>query len=259
MDELQLSIAPGELYAQLGRAEAPVVVDARREAASANGRLLVAAAPRSADTVQRWRGELPIDRQVVVYGVNGDKIAGHVAVELRAVGIRAQFLEGGIEGWIGAGLPTRRAIAGFSSQWITRERPKIDRIACPWLIRRFIDPGATFIYVPSARVRDSARDLNAIPFDIEGVEFGHEGDCCSFDAFLRIFDIRDQPLDRLALIVRGADTSRHDLTPQCSGLLAISQGLSAIFSNDHQMLECGMIVYNALYAWCRSQQHENHS
>jgi hypothetical protein len=105
-------------------------------------------------------------------------------------------------------------------------------------------------------VRDSARDLNAIPFDIEGVEFGHEGDRCSFDAFLRIFDIRDQPLDRLALIVRGADTSRHDLAPQCGGLLAISQGLSAIFSNDHQMLEHGMIVYDALYAWCRSWQHE---
>ena len=200
MDALQPSIAPGELYAQLGRAAAPIVVDARPEAASANGRLLVAAVPRSADTVQRWRGELP-----VVYGVSGDKIAGQVAVELRAVGIRAQFLEG-IEGWIGAGLPTRRAIAGFSSQWITRERPKIDCIACPWLTRRLIDPGATFIYVPSARARDSARDLNAIPFDIEGVEFGHEGDRCAFDTFLRIFDIRDQPLDRLALIVRGADT-----------------------------------------------------
>jgi len=239
MDDLQPSIAPDELYAQLGRAAASIV-----------GRLLVAAVPRSVDTLQRWLGELPVDRQVVVYGVSGDKIARQVAVELRAVGIRAQFLEGGIEGWVRAG----RAIAGFCR--ITRGRPKIDRIAGPWLIRRFIDPGATFIYVPSARVRDSARDLNAMPFDIEGVEFGHEGDRCSFDTFLRIFDIRDQPLDRLALIVRGADTSRHDLTPQCSGLLAISQGLSAIFSNDHQMLECGMIVYDALYAWCRSWQHE---
>jgi 3-mercaptopyruvate sulfurtransferase SseA len=133
---LQPSIAPDELYAQLRRAAAPIV-----------GGLLVAAVPRSVDTLQRWLGELPVDRQVVVYGVNGDKIARQVAVELRAVGIRAQFLEGGIEGWVRAGLPTHRAIAGFSR--ITRERPKIDRIAGPWLIRRFIGPGATF--VPSAR------------------------------------------------------------------------------------------------------------
>ena len=242
MDDLQPSIAPDELYAQLGRAAASIV-----------GRLLVAAVPRSVDTLQRWLGELPVDRQVVVYGVSGDKIARQVAVELRAVGIRTQFLEGGIEGWIAAGLPTRRAIAGLSSQWITRERPKIDRIACPWLIRRFIDPQAEFIYVPTKDVLDVAKATGGTPYDIEGVEFAHEGDCCSFDAFLRIFDIRDQPLDRIALIVRGADTSRHDLTPQCRGLLAISQGLSAIFSNDHQMLEYGMIVYDALYAWCRSQ------
>ena len=134
MDDLQPSIAPDELYAQLGRAAASIV-----------GRLLVAAVPRSVDTLQRWLGELPVDRQVVVYGVSGDKIARQVAVELRAVGIRTQFLEGGIEGWVRAG----RAIAGFCRT--TRERPKIDRIAGPWLIRRFIDPGATFICVPSAR------------------------------------------------------------------------------------------------------------
>jgi hypothetical protein len=135
---------------------------------------------------------------------------------------------------------------------VTRERPKVDRIACPWLIRRFVDPEATFLYVPSAQVRDIAQRHGAIPYDIDGAEFGHVGERCSFDAFIRIFAIADAALDRLALIVRGADTGRPDLTPQSPGLLALSQGLSATIPDDHAMLAAGMPVYDALYAWCRA-------
>jgi len=138
------------------------------------------------------------------------------------------------------------------TKWVTREHPKIDRIACPWLIRRFIDPRAEFIYVPTSRVLAVASEVGGTPYDIEGVEFSHEGDRCSFDTFLRIYDIKLAALDHLAMIVRGADTSRHDLAPQCAGLFSISLGLSANFPNDHEMLEQGMLIYDALYTWCRS-------
>ena len=145
------------------------------------------------------------------------------------------------------------------STWVTRERPKIDRIACPWLIRRFIDPRAEFFYVPAAKVVAFAKDITGTPYDIEGVEFAHEGERCSFDTLLRIFGIQDRALDQLATIVRGADTSRHDLAPQCGGLFAISLGLSANFPNDHEMLAHGLVMYDALYVWCRSLQHETHN
>ena len=142
---------------------------------------------------------------------------------------------------------------------MTREHPKIDRIACPWLISRFIDPQAQFIFVPTSEVTAFARKTGAIPYDIEGVEFAHEGERCSFDTLLRLFGIDDPALDRLATIVRGADTSRHDLAPQCGGLFAISLGLSANFPNDHEMLAHGMVMYDALYTWCRSLQAETHN
>ena len=144
-------------------------------------------------------------------------------------------------------------------KWVTRARPKTDRIACPWLIRRFIDPYAVFVYVPPPDVLYMATALGAVPYDIEGVEFAHEGERCSFDTILRIFGIADPALDRLAAIVRGADTSRHDLAPQCGGLFAISLGLSANFPNDHEMLAHGMVMYDALYTWCRSLQSETHN
>jgi hypothetical protein len=127
-----------------------------------------------------------------------------------------------------------------------------------WLIRRFIDPDAEFIYVPADRVLDEAKALSAIPYDIPDVEFTHEGERCSFDTFLRLYGIADPPLERLAMIVRGADTSRHDLTPQCGGLFAISLGLSANFPDDHEMLDHGIVIYDALYTWCRSLQAETH-
>lgn len=137
-------------------------------------------------------------------------------------------------------------------KWITRARPKIDRIACPWLVARFIDQEPEFLYVPADRVMAEAAETGAIPYDVPGVELGHVGELCSFDAFLARYGLSDPALQRLAVIVRGADTGRPELTPQSAGLLAISQGLSANFANDHEMLKHGMVVYDALHAWCRS-------
>ncbi|AMR77964.1 MAG: chromate resistance protein [Burkholderiaceae bacterium] len=144
-------------------------------------------------------------------------------------------------------------------KWITRERPKIDRIACPWLIARFIDETPDFLYVPAADVVRIANESGAIPYDIPGVELTHVGELCSFDAFLDRYKLGGDPaLQQLAGIVRGADTSRLDLTPQSSGLYAISLGLSHVFTDDHEMLERGMVMYDALYAWCQSCQAETH-
>ena len=144
-------------------------------------------------------------------------------------------------------------------KWVTRERPKIDRIACPWLIDRFIDDDPEFLYVPSDRVLKVAEETGAVPYDVPGVKFTHVGDHCSFDAFLAEYELNDPALQRLAVIVRGADTSRHDLTPQSAGLFAISLGLGAVFPDDHEMLRHGMVLYDSLYAWCRSLQGETHN
>ncbi len=144
-------------------------------------------------------------------------------------------------------------------KWITRERPKIDRIACPWLIARFIDNTAEFLYVPSSKVLATAKETGATPYDIPGVEMGHDGELCSFDAFIKKYKLTDLALQQLATIVRGADTDRLDLAPQAAGLLAISLGLSRNFSNDHEMLQQGMIIYDALYSWCKELQAETHN
>ncbi|MBI3563516.1 MAG: chromate resistance protein [Gammaproteobacteria bacterium] len=143
-------------------------------------------------------------------------------------------------------------------KWITRERPKIDRIACPWLIARFIDTTPEFLYVPSDQVLTTAKQTGATPYDIPGVEMSHVGELCSFDAFLKKYHLVDPALQQLAEIVRGADTSRLDLTPQSAGLYAISLGLSHNFRDDLAMLAQGMVIYDALYAWCQRCQHESH-
>jgi hypothetical protein len=143
-------------------------------------------------------------------------------------------------------------------QWITRERPKIDRIACPWLIARFIDATPEFHFVPADQVFAVARTTGAVPYDIPGAELSHQGEFCSFDAFLKRYRLADPALQQLAAIVRGADTSRLDLTPQSTGLYAISLGLSRLFENDHDMLQHGLVVYDALYAWCKHGQGEAH-
>ena len=137
-------------------------------------------------------------------------------------------------------------------KWITRERPKIDRIACPWLIARFIDNSPEFLYVPADQVLRIAEETGAVPYDVPDVEMTHVGELCSFDAFLKKYELKDAALQRLAVIVRGADTSRLNLTPQSAGLYAISLGLSHNFSNDHEMLKHGLVMYDALYAWCQS-------
>lgn len=135
-------------------------------------------------------------------------------------------------------------------KWITRERPKIDRIACPWLVARFVDESPEFLYVPGSEVMKVAAETNAIPYDVPNVELGHHGDRCSFDAFIEKYRLEDAALNKLALIVRGADCGAPQLAKEAAGLLAISKGLSLNFADDHEMLRHGMVIYDALYAWC---------
>jgi len=143
-------------------------------------------------------------------------------------------------------------------KWITRERPKIDRIACPWLIARFIDEQPEFLFVPAGDVARIAAETGAIPYDVPNVELSHGGELCSFDAFLKKYKLAESALQQLATVVRGADTARLDLAPQAPGLLALSLGLSHLFQDDHEMLRHGVVMYDALYAWCKSHQQETH-
>ena len=144
-------------------------------------------------------------------------------------------------------------------KWITRERPKIDRIACPWLIKRFVDAAAEFVYVPKDKVFEDAQKLNAIPYDIPGAEYSHYGDDCTFDYIVKKHSITDNAILQIATIVRGADTHRFDLAQQAAGLWAISAGLSVNYSNDHEQLEIGMKIYDALYSWAKYAQEEIHT
>jgi rhodanese-related sulfurtransferase len=257
------AMSVAELAKVAGTAKGPLLIDVRRDPAfNADGTLIAGAIRRAPESVAQWGGALPAGRPVVVYCVHGHEVSQGVASALRSGGAEASYLTGGLAAWTERKLPLRRkreTEGQGPSQWVTRERPKIDRIACPWLIRRFIDPEANFIYVPADRVTAFARESGATPYDVAGVEFTHEGERCSFDTFIRIYGIADPALDHLATIVRGADTSRHDLSPQCGGLFAISLGLSANFPDDHAMLEQGMVIYDALYTWCRSLQAETHN
>lgn len=144
-------------------------------------------------------------------------------------------------------------------KWVTRERPKIDRVACPWLVSRFIDKEAEFLFVPAADVTTVAEQTGAIPYDVAGVELSHEGPLCSFDAFLAKYHLEDRSLQALATIVRGADTDRLDMAPQCAGLLAVSLGLSRLYSDDHEQLKHGFVIYDALFAWLREARDEKHT
>ena len=260
MDKGRFSISAEELYQRLGTAGSPAILDVRRGAAyDADDRIVAGARRCSPDEIAAWpRGRAP-DQPVVTYCAHGHEVSQGAAETLRGLGLDARYLAGGIGGWLERGLPTRRKTGPAPRQWVTRERPKIDRIACPWLIRRFIDPEAQFLYVPTERVFAVAGETGATAYDIPGAEpYSHEGELCSFDAFLKVYGIRDPALDTLALIVRGADTDRLELSPQSPGLLAFSLGLAANFPDDHAMLEHGMTMYDALYAWCRSLQGETH-
>jgi len=245
-------VSSNDLYARLGTAKAPLLIDVRRgEAFNADTSLIIGAARRLPEDVSEWRNALPAGKPIVAYCVHGHEVSQGVASTLRSAGMVAAYLEGGIAGWQERKLPTRRKRDASENKWVTREHPKIDRIACPWLISRFVNPEAEFVYVPAAEVSKVAADIGGTPYDIKGVEFGHVGDRCSFDAIISAYGIADPALDRLATIVRGADTSRPELTPQCEGLLAISYGLSSNFPDDHEMLKHGMVMYDALYTWCR--------
>jgi rhodanese-related sulfurtransferase len=200
----------------------------------------------------------PPGRAIVVC-MRGRKLSEGAAAILRTKGWQAEVLDGGIEAWAAAQLPMiPRAALPASALWVTRHRPKIDRIACPWLIRRFIDPAARFLFVAPTEVLPVADRFGAIPFDIEGVTISHRGEGCSFDALLDDFNLHTEALDRLALVVRGADTDRHDLAPQAAGLLALSVGLSRMFRDDLQQLDAGMALYDALYRWARDAHEEGH-
>ena len=254
MDVNALPISQEDLYAHLGTAKSPLLIDVRRrEAFDTDQSLIIGAARRLPDDVSKWRSALPAGRPIVAYCVHGHEVSQGVASTLRGVGVAASYLEGGIAGWRERKLPTRHKRDASENKWVTREHPKIDRIACPWLISRFVNPEAEFIYVPGAEVSKVAADVGGTPYDIDNVRFGHVGDRCSFDAIVDAYGIQDPALAQLATIVRGADTSRPDLTPQCEGLLAISYGLSRNFPDDHEMLKHGMVMYDALYSWCRMQ------
>ncbi|AYQ30423.1 hypothetical protein DT070_06935 [Polaromonas sp. SP1] len=272
------SISPQELAARMGRADAPLLLDVRREAKFRESQYLIAGAQRCApENVATFAASQP-PCEVVVYCVYGHNVSADAATALRAAGWNACVLAGGIEGgedgvdtpqdialWRTQRPPTfaKRPEWGVTgeqaSRWITRERPKIDRIACPWLIRRFIDPRAEFFYVPTAQVFEGAARLGAIAYDIPDAPITHEWERCSFDALLRAFDLHEPALDVLATIVRGADTSRPELAPQSAGLLAVSLGLSRLHVDDHAMLAAAMPVYDALYEWCRNAQNERHN
>jgi rhodanese-related sulfurtransferase len=255
-------LSPPDLAARLGTSQTPLLLDVRRGAAFDDSDVMIVGAVRRApETLGEWAAGLPRDRPAILYCVHGHEVSRTAAAALRDLGCDARLLAGGFDAWQAAGLPTRRKRAD-GPRWVTRERPKIDRIACPWLIRRFIDPEATFDYVPASEVMAFAASAGATPYDVPGVVFTHtgaDGERCSFDAFIDHYGIRDAALDRLAAIVRGADTDRFDLAPQCAGLFALSVGLSALIADDQAMLAQGMVVYDALYVWCRSRQDERHA
>ena len=273
------TISPRQLAAHLGSADAPWLLDVRREEKFRESPRLLAGAQRCRpEAVAAFAASQP-PREVVAYCVYGHIVSEDAVTTLRAAGWNARQLAGGIEGgedgvdapqdiaaWRAQRLPTvvmrpDLGVTGWQvSRWITRERPKIDRIACPWLIRRFIDARAEFFYVPTARVFEEAQRLGAVAYDIPGAPVSHEGELCSFDALLRAFELSDPALDTLARIVRGADTDRLDLAPQSAGLLALSLGLSRLHaSDDYAKLQAAMLLYDALYAWCRSAQDEPHN
>lgn len=255
-------ISAKELLPLLGQQAWPRVVDVRR-VDNATDRL-PAAVWHDHRQAPQWGQALARKDLLVVYCAHGEQLSRSAVALLRAEGINAVVLEGGMDAWRAAGGPVVADMAstGLSadspSRWVTRRRPKIDRIACPWLIHRFIDATARIHFVEAASVMAVAAEIRALPFDIPHVAFSHVGEHCTFDALIAHFGISDPVLDRLALIVRGADTGRLDLAPECAGLLAISLGLSATYENDEEMLSRGLGVYDALYGWLRLAAGETH-
>ena len=264
MDSASFFIEPNELWALIGTGGAPQIFDTRRrEVYDAAPGVLPGADWRDIADIERWSAELDRNRPVVFACRFAHQMSQIPAARLREEGFDARVLAGGYAAWIEANLPlvTKSALDRFAPQrpslWITRRRPKIDRVACPWLIRRFIDPQARILYVDPDQVLEAAKESGAVPFDIEGVEITHEGERCSFDTMLKLFGLEGEPsLARLALIVRGADTARPDLAPEAAGLHAISLGLSALAGDDdHGMIARGVQDLRRavrLYSVCRA-------
>jgi rhodanese-related sulfurtransferase len=260
-------ISTEELNGLIGTANCPMIFDVRREA------VLKAAPTRIAGSV--WHGHMDIETAAdaidpaigtVVYCVHGHNVSEIAAARLRAFGVNARVLEGGIEAFekkSGLLIKQGGSLPGGTFDrpgiWVTRERPKIDRIACPWLIRRFIDPMAEFHFVAAEWVKDVAEEISGTPYDIDGVFWSHRGETCTFDTLIEEYGLKSAALDTVATIVRGADTARLDLAPEAAGLLAVSLGLSQMFSDDLEQLDAGMLVYDALYAWARDGQGETHN
>jgi rhodanese-related sulfurtransferase len=254
------SISPSNLRTEFAGKVFPILIDVRRRSAFLESDAMVCGAlRREPEDVRGWAKSLPKASAVVVYCVHGREVSQTTAAALNDAGISTRYLEGGLEGWKEANGQLDHKPRGSATRWVTRERPKIDRIACPWLVARFVDPDAEFTYVPSKEVLSAAREKDAVPYDIPEVHFTHDGELCSFDAFLKHYRLADPALRELALIVRGADTARLDLAPQAAGLAAISLGLSRNYQDDHEMLKHGMVVYDALYRWCKEGKEEVHT
>lgn len=261
------SIPCDKLERLIGVPHAPTVIDVRSDAAFAEEpRLIPGAIRRSAANAADWAVSFG-GRRVVVTCREGHALSHGVAAWLRQAGAEAEVLEGGVAAWAKAGLPLvpqgdlppRDAFG--RTVWVTRSRPKVDRIACPWLIRRFVDPQAQFLFVPTEEVANVAERFNGAAFDIAGDVsiWTHDGERCTFDVMVERFGLATiEPLAHLALIVRGADTGRPDIVPEAAGLAALSLGLSRMFDDDVVQLDAGMLIYDALYRWCRDATSERH-
>ncbi len=257
-------ISVSALARLVGTPDCPVLLDLRIDADfNADPQLIPGASRQShlklVELVAELRG-----KAVVVYCQKGLKISQGAAAILRTQGIQAETLEGGQCAWRDAKLAMVSARklpppdASGRTLWVTRHRPKIDRIACPWLLRRFVDPTAQILFVAASQVTAVAERFNATPFDIEGTYWSHRAEKCTFDVMIDEFGIGNEALEKLALVVRGADTNRYDLAPEAAGLLTVSLGLSRMFRDDLQQLEAGMLLYDALYRWARDATDEGH-
>ena len=254
-----------QLSRLIGLPGAPALIDLRTEDGfKADLRLIPAARRRDFSDLQFWAKQYA-GQSVIVYCQQGTALSQGVAASLRHEGISSQSLEGGHEAWCKSGeplvhfdkLPARDASG--RTVWVTRARPKIVRIACPWLIRRFIDPAAVFLYVAPSEVQAVAERFNATPFDSDNVFWSDRGELCTFDVMIEEFGLDTDALRRLARIIRGADTGRLDLTPQSAGLLAASLGYSRMYRDDLAQLEGAMALYDVFYRWCRDASDETHS
>jgi rhodanese-related sulfurtransferase len=259
------SISPDKLSRLIGTANAPTLIDVRiDEDFTADPRIIPGAVRRSHQDVQHWASDFS-GRTVIVICHAGQKLSEGTAAWLRHGNIVAEILEGGQVAWNEAKLPTvpfdkipKRDGRG-RTVWVTRARPKVDRIACPWLIRRFVDPDAVILFVAPAEVPDVAERFGATPFDIEHVFWSHRGELCTFDIMVKEFGLSTPALERLATMVRAADTDRLDLSPEAPGLLAASLGLSRMYDDDLEQLDAGILLYDAFYRWCRDATRETHN